>query len=223
MKTKAFAAAMLLAAGSIASATPVLQMDLNSFAAQATNSGGANSAFGGLSHTGSVKFSLGSGGVLNGIFIQSVANGIFSNAGFSGFTLTGFSGQVNLNNGLVSGGSLTVTLNNGDNYTCNISPGSGAVSNYVGGGFKIEALTGGGFFSDSVYGNVNVSPWFNSQGSAGLNGSFLQFNFNPTSTGFATSDMDLFVDVTPLVPLPPAAYAGLSLLGSLVVARRIRR
>ncbi len=214
--------AAVLAAGSVASATPVLQMDLNSFATQATNGGGANSAFGGLTHTGAVKFSIGAG-VLNGIFIQNVANGPFTNANFAGFTLTNFTGQVNLNNGQVTGGNLTVTISNNDTYTANITPGSGAVSNYVGGGFKIEALTGAGFFNDNQFGNVNVSPWFNAQGLNGLIGSFLQFNFAPNAAGAASSDRDLFVDVPQLVPLPPAAWAGLATLGGAMIVRRIRR
>jgi hypothetical protein len=223
MKKSAWiSAAAMLAAGSVVSATPVLQMDLNSFGTQATNSAGANSAFGGLSHTGAVKFSIGAG-VLNGIFIQAVANGPFANANFAGFTLTGFSGQVNLNNGAVTGGNILVTINNNDTYACNIAGGSGGVSNYVGGGFKIEALTASGFFNDSQFGNVNVNPWFSAQGLNGLIGSFLQFNFAPNATGSASSDMDLFVDVPTLVPLPPAAWAGLATLGGMVIARRLRR
>jgi hypothetical protein len=213
--------AVVLAAGSVATATPVLQMDLNSFSTQATNAAGANSAFGGLTHTGAVKFTVGAG-VLNGIFIQNVANGPFTNANFAGFTLTGFSGQVNLNNGQVTGGNLLVTISNNDTYACNITPGSGGVSNYVGGGFKIEALTRAGFFSDNQFGNVGVAQWFNAQGLTGLLGSFLQFNFAPNASGAASSDMDLFVDAQ-VIPLPPAAWAGLATLGGVMVVRRIRR
>jgi len=222
MKLGLGVAAAVFAAGSVASATPVLQMDLNSFSTQAKNSSGASSPFGGLSHTGAVNFSLGAG-VLNGLFIQSVANGPFANANFAGFTLSNFAGSVILNNGQVTGGSITVTINNNDSYTCNITPGSGAVSTYVGGGYKIEALTKQGFFNDSQFGNVNVNPWFSSQGLSGLFGSFLQFNFNPNANGAASSDMDLFVDASPLVPLPPAAWAGLATMGGAMVIRRIRR
>jgi len=216
-----FSSAVVALAATVATATPTLQFDVNQFQTQARNSGGTNSPFGGLSHSGSVAFSFSPGNtILNGIFIQTIVGGAFSNAGFSGFTLTSFSGQVNLTNGQVTGGTISLGISNGDTYTCNIASNSGGVSNFVGGGFKIEALTSGGHFSDAQFGNVNVSPWFNAQGLNGLPGSFLQFNFNPNASGAATSDMDLFVDV---VPLPPAAWAGMATLAGAMVVRRIRR
>jgi hypothetical protein len=211
--------ATVLAAGAIASASPTLQFDVNGFHTQAFNSSNVASPFGGLTHTGSVHFTVGTG-LLNGIFIQSAAGNPFVNAGFSGSTMTGFTGQVNLNNGQVTGGSITVAISNGDTYTCAITPNVGAVSTYVGGGFKIEALTRSGFFNDSMYGNVDVSPWYNAQGATGLPGSFLEFNFNPNSDGSAPSDMDLFVDVA---PLPPAAWAGMATLAGVGIVRRLRR
>jgi len=211
-----------LATGAVASATPTLQFDVNAFGAQARNGAGVSSAFGGLNHTGSVAFSLGAG-VLNGIFIQTNQGQPFHNANFAGFTMTGFSGQVNLVNGQVTGGSYTMTINNGDSFSCNIVPNSGAVSLFVGGGFKIEALTRGGLFNDPQFGNVDVSPWFNAQTPNGLPGSFLQFNFDPNAVGSASSDMDWFVDVPSLVPLPSAAWAGLGTLAGAMVVRRMRR
>ncbi len=221
MKSFLTAVAVVASAGAVASATPVLQFDVNQFNAQARNSSNVNSPFGGLTHTGSVAFSFAAGvSVLNGIFIQSTPGGPFNNANFSGFSLTNFTGSITLNNGQVTGGSLTLTINNGDNYTCNITPNSGAVSTFVGGGFKIEALTRQGFFNDNQFGNVNVASWFNAQGGNGLPGSLLQFNFNPNASGAATSDMDLFVDVA---PLPPAVWAGMATLAGAVVVRRFRR
>jgi len=213
----------LVAFAGVASASPVLQFDVNSFGTQARNAAGANSPFGGLNHTGSVAFSMGNG-VLNGIFIQNNVGDPFHNANLSSsFTMTGFTGQVNLVNGMVTGGSITITINNGDHYNCDIASGSGGVSTYVGGGWKIEALTNHGFFGDNTFGNVSVSPWFNSQSVNGLPGHFLQFNFNPNASGQASSDIDWFVDVPSLVPLPPAVWAGLSTLAGVVVVRRIRR
>src|SRR5262245_61182087 len=126
------ALAAVLLAGAAANATPTLQFDVNGFSAQARNGAGASVAFGGLTHTGSVSFSVGTG-TLNGIFIQSVPSGPFVNAGFSGSTLSGFSGQINLTNGQVTGGNLVVQISNGDSYACAINSGSGAVSTFVGG------------------------------------------------------------------------------------------
>jgi hypothetical protein len=217
--TRTFALACLLAAAGAATAAPILQFDVNAFQTQARDSGGLNSAFAGIGHTGSVQFTLGPG-LLQGVFMQPVANGPFVNANFAGFTLTGFSGQVNLSGGMVAGGFITLSLNNGDTYSCNIAPASGAVSTYVGGGYKIEAVTLGGAFNDSTFGNVDVSPWFSAQNPTGLVGSFLQFNFAPDASGAAYSDMDLFVDV---VPLPPATWAGLLTIGGIVAARKYRR
>jgi len=206
--------------GAAALASPTLQFDLNAFSTQAKNAGGGNSPFGGLNHTGAVSFSLGAG-VINGLFIQPTQGAPFQNANFTG-TWTSFTGQITLNNGQVTGGSLTVTISNGDSYTCGITPGSGGVSNYVGGGFKIEALTRAGFFNDAQFGNVNVSPWFGAQTPNGLPGSFLQFNFNPNASGAASADMDLFVDSV-VVPLPAAAWVGLAGLTGLAVLRRANR
>ena len=220
MKTMLCGSAAILVGGAAALGSPTLQFDLNAFSTQAKNSGGANSPFGGLNHTGSVNFSLGSG-VISGLFIGATPSGPFQNANFNG-TWSGFTGQITLNNGQVTGGSVTITISNGDSYTCGITPGSGMVSNYVGGGFKVEALTRAGFFNDAQFGNVNVAPWFTAQNPGGLPGSFLQFNFNPNAAGFANADMDLFVDVV-VVPLPAASWAGLAALTAFAVIRRASR
>jgi hypothetical protein len=211
MASCAAAVATALASAGAVNAAQTLQFDLNSFNTQARDTGGVNSAFGGLTHSGSVVFSLGAG-YLNAISVSS--GGPFINQNFTG-TLTGLSGQVNLSNGLVTGGNLLITVNGGsDTYSTGIAS-VGQVSTYVGGGFKIEGLTINGVFSDALFGNVDVSAWFNQV----LAGSFLQFNFNPDATGAAVADMDLFVTV---VPLPPASLAGMATLCGLFVWRRAR-
>jgi hypothetical protein len=222
LNTRVIAAAASLAAAAVASAHPILQFDVNQFSVQAYNTVGVQSAFGGMSHSGSVHFSTGQG-ILNGIFIQSVPNGNFVNAGFSGSTLSSFTGQIDLANGIVTGGHISLDINNGDHYTCDVTPSSGAVSTFVGGGYVIQSLTRNGFFNDAQFGNVNVSQWFNNQGLAGLMGSLLQFNFNPNAAGLANSDMDYFVNGATVVPLPSAAWAGLATLGGLIGVRRLKR
>lgn len=219
MKKSAFVAGLVaLAAGSAVSAMPQLQFDVNSFSTQAKNASGSSSPFGGVNHTGAIQFSKGTG-VLAGIFRRNVVGGAAVNQNFSG-SMSAFSGVINMVNGQVTGGNLRIDLSNGDWYTASIVANSGAVSNFVGGGFIVQALTGGGRFKDASFGNVDVSPWFNTQGAAGLPGSFLQFSFRPNSQGCATSDMDIYVDV---VPLPPAAWAGLATLGGMIGYRRLRR
>lgn len=206
----------LLAAS--ASAAPVLQLDVNTIRIQTQNAAGQNTAFGGLSHTGSVNFSMGANTILNGVFIQAVQGGGFSNANFVG-SLSNFVGTINLNNGQVTGGSLAVHINgNTDSYTCQIVPNVGAVSTFVGGGFKVEGLTFQGAFSDPLFGNVNVAAW----AGANLLGSFLQFNFDPNASGGGFADMDIFVDSS-VIPLPPAAWMGLATLAGIAGVGYLRR
>jgi hypothetical protein len=211
-----------LGTASAAIAEPVLQFDVNQFAVQAFSSAGVASPFGGLTHTGSVRFTTGQG-ILNGIFIQTTPSGPFTNAGFDGSTLTTFGGRIDFTNGVVTGGNLIHRISNNDQYICNITPESGTISTFVGGGYKIEGLSRTGLFNDAQFGNVNVSPWFNSQGLAGLLGSFLQFNFNPNAQGAANSDMDYFVAAnSTVVPLPPAAWAGLATMAGFIAFKRYR-
>lgn len=216
MRTLMIGISGVVAVAAPAVASPTLQLDVNSIAIQVRDSGGANSGFGGLSHTGSINFSMDASTLLNGVFVQSVVNGPFNNAGFSG-SLSNVTGQINLVNGQVTGGSIGVYVNgNTDSYTCSIVPNSGSVATYVGGGFKVEGLTFQGAFSDSLFGNVDVSQWFG----ASLPGSFLEFNFDPNASGAGFADMDMFVDV---VPLPPAAWAGMATLAGIMGMSYIRR
>jgi hypothetical protein len=212
---KSIAAAMVLAAASAASADITLQMDVNGFAVQCKDELGNNSAFGGLGHDGSIEFSTGIA-VLNAVAIKHGA-GPFVDQGFSG-SLTGFSGEITLLDGEVTGGNLLITIDSGDTYACDIVANVGEVSNYVGGGFKVEGLTFDGLFTDAVFGNVDITDFFASQG-FGLNGSLLQFNFNPNQAGEAFADMDLFV----VVPLPPAGWAGLATLAGVMALGYVRR
>jgi hypothetical protein len=211
MKTAALAG--VLCASATALANPVLQMDLNGFNAQATT-GGNPSSFGGVTHTGAVVLTQGTG-VLHAIAVSAGPSQPFIDQGFSG-TLTGLTGQIDMVNGQVMGGSLTVSINGGaDTYTTSIAA-AGYVTPYIGGGYKIEGLLIGGTFSDSQFGNVGVAPW--TLGS--LSGSFLQFNFTPDANGAASADMDLFVQV---VPLPPSALSGLATMAGLAFAVRLKR
>lgn len=219
MKKIAVAALVLSVAAGAAQAAPVLQFDVNNIHAQVRNSEGVNSAFAGMSHTGSINFSRGSTGILAGMYRSSDMQN-WSNLNFAG-TMSAFGGSLSLNNGVVQGGNLSITLSNGDRFTANIAKSSGQVTSFVGGGFIIQALLTSGTLdvgSDNLFGNVNVNPWL--VGNGNLPGAMLQFKFQPNGQGAAGSDMDIFVDV---VPLPPAAWAGLATLGGVVGMRRLRR
>lgn len=217
----ASAVAVLAGAGT-ASADMVLHMDVNSIRIQVRNAGGAASSFGGLSHTGSIDFSFDMG--VTSLLAVQTQNGSATpvNQNFNG-NLTNFSGVINLVNGQVTGGNLAVHVDSNDTYTADVTPNAGAVSSYIGGGYKVEGLTFNGMFTDSMFGNVDVAPWFASQGNnGGLLGSFLQFNFNPDQSGGSYSDMDIFVSAQ-VIPLPPAAMTGIATLAGIMVAGYIRR
>lgn len=205
------AIATSLACGSLATAAQTLQMDLNALGVVVANGAGAGSAFGGLNHTGSVSLSAVLGvSTMAGVFV----NGISQN--FSG-TMTSMTGLIQLTNGNVTGGSLSVTVNGTDTYSAQIAT-AGYVENYIGGGFTVQGLTFNGMFSSNSFANVNVTPW----SGGGLSGSFLQFNFAPNANGTGSADLDLFVNA-PVIPLPPAASMGLTVLGGLMVAGYVRR
>lgn len=219
MKNLSLAALALAVAAGAANAAPILQFDVNNINAQVRNTAGANSAFTGVNHSGSIAFSRGSNGILAGMYrTNDTLN--WTNLGFSG-TMSTFGGSLNLTNGVVQGGNLSIVLSNGDRFTANIAAGTGNVTSFVGGGFIIQAMLNTGTLdvgSDSLFGNVNVNPWLANNGS--LPGAVLQFKFQPSANGSSATDMDIFVDV---VPLPPAAWAGLATLGGLMGVRRLRR
>lgn len=211
-----FAIGTLLAACGIANADPILQFDVNAFNVQTTNSGGVNSPFGGVNHTGSVVFSMNpSITVLNGMAGNVGGSGPLINLGFSG-AISNFSGHIDLVNGQVMGGSLSIQVNGGtDSYTTDVQA-AGSISTYIGGGYTMEGLSLNGAFSDSQFGNVDVSNFFNHE----LVGSFLQFNWTPDQNGSGSGDMDVFVSV---VPLPTGVWMGAATMGGLAIARKRRR
>lgn len=204
--------------GSMAAADSTLQFDINAFAFQVRDGMGNNSPFAGLNHTGSVNFAAGANTQLD--LATRIGDGNpFIDQGFSG-SVSGFSGSIQLVNGVVSGGSLNLQVNGGaDSYAASIVAGSGDVDTFAGGGFTIDGLTFAGTLSDALFGNVDVSTWFNS-GNGALTGSYLQFNFNPNAvTGAGFADMDAFVTV----PLPTAGLAGMSGLAGLMGVGALRR
>lgn len=201
-------------------ATPTLQFDINSIGVQCINTGGAaTNSFGGLTHTGSINFSLAGSTNLAGMFAQTVAGGTWANQNFAG-SLSSLTGSITLVNGNVTGGSFNIGVNGDtDAYTCLIQGGVGKVKSFIGGGYTVQGLTFAGAFSDAQFGNVDVSSWFAANGA--LFGSFLEFNFDPDVNGAGFADMDIFVDST--VPLPPAAWAGLGTMGVIAASQWVRR
>lgn len=218
-RSVAFSLAAVLVAGTAAVADPTLQMDINNMHFQALDSGGNATSFNGTSHTGAMRLDFDAD--FSRLVDISISDGLSGSGSGVGAvpTLTGFSGLINLSNGQVTGGNLSVTVEGGGTYTAQIGSGGG-VDNFVGGGFTIEGLTFDGNFSSADFGGVDVTPWFNGQdGPQSLLGSFLTFIFDPTAGGDGYADMDLFV----VVPLPPAGWAGMATLAGVMGLGYIRR
>lgn len=196
----------------------VLQFDLNNLAFQAMNSAGAPSAFGGLTHTGSLNLSdsLPTSQLL--AILISTGGGPFVNQAGAPWNLTDCVLNINLSNGNVTGGTFSVDLNGGpsgggDRYSATIGS-AGNVTTYVGGGFKVEGLTLAGHFSDATFGTVDVSDFF---AASSLQGSFLTFRIQPNASGAGYADTDAFVSAVPA----PGSMALLA-AGCFVMRRRRR-
>lgn len=208
------ASAALVTAGSALAITE-LQIDVNALRAQAYFGNGSK-GFGGVNHTGTIQLSSGSLSTLAGILIDGANQPIAA-----GLLMT-FSGTINLNNGFVTGGSMSLSLNNGDTFNTSIGGGAGQVQFQAGQGFSIDGLLTGAVFNSNSFAGLDISPWFNDQP---LDGSFINFAFGPNVMGFdGDTDVDIFLpadDDTPVIPTPLAGtMAGVGLLG--LGARRRR-
>lgn len=205
------AGALALSAG-LASAAGIMQLDVNSLNAQALDSGGNTTVFGGTTHTGAIRLSHSINSSLTEVLLNSVGQNIASGQ------LATFTGTINMVLGQVTGGSFALTLNNTDTFTTNIMSGFGQVNTQAGQGFSVDGLTFNGVFSSTTFAGVNIAPWFNTQP---LDGSFINFAFNPNANGFdSDADVDIFLR-TGIIPTPLAGgMAGLGLFG--LAARRRR-
>lgn len=214
---------MGLSMGSAASAQlvpPVLQMDINSMRVQALDAGGAPSAFSGPGHIGALQLNFETlwPTRLVGMAMSPDGGANYATMNYDGasFPLASLVGTIQLAGGSITGGSMTVGLASGDQFTTQITPG-GTISLFVGGGYVIQGLTQGGLFSDATFGNVDVAPWFNVQQFGGLSGAFFQFAFSPDAGGSSSADVDLYVRAVP----SPGSLALLMTAG-LAAARRRR-
>ena len=202
-----------------ATAASELLIDVNGLTAQATTSSGG-AGFGGLTHTGSISLFNDPNSVLAGVGIDGV-----NQATTPGLGMT-FSGVINLVNGVVSGGSISVSMSDGSAYMAVIQGGIGQIALQAGQGFQIDGLTFNGFFSDSgapgminKFAGVNITPWALSEP---LFGSLLNFAFQPNTNGRDT-DADIDIFVTAVIPAPVAAMAGAAGLLGVASVRRRRR
>jgi len=212
-KIIAVSAVAALATASFAASTEV-QFDFQGLNIQATDAGGANSAFGGTTHTGALAV-VGNAASGSNLAITEDGAGLSSfdaGAGLANDFL--FDMSIELTNGQVTGGSLTIT-SGADVYTASVVSGVGNVFEFPpsSGNFNILGLTFDGAFNNSTFAGIDVSAF---QG-APLPGSFIEFVYRPNSGGFDnTGDIDVFVTI----PLPTASGLALAGLGGLAATRR---
>lgn len=216
MRIQLLGLASVLALGSGLHAQQILQMDVNDLSYQVTDAQGNPASFGGVTHSGTVSLFDGANAAIQGVLKKSgpgfpfIADPLFT------ASLSSMSLDINLSGGLVTGGSLSVSISSGDTYTA-ILDASGQVRTTVIGGFTIDAATLQGTFSDSNFGGSDITSWFNAQGGAGaLFGNLLTFKFNPSPDGTGVADVDLFVSDVPA----PAGAALLGLAGLFAGRRR---
>lgn len=208
MSTKSLCAVVMSAGFSACAAAGILQLDINGLTGQSFGPAGGPNAFGGVNHTGSVHLSSNA----NSAFVEMLLNSVGQN--ITPGQLQSFSGIINLVNGGVVGGNLSMSLVGGSTFSAQIQNGFGQVNTQAGQGFRIDGLLTGATFSTDPFAGVSITPWFNAQP---LDGAFLNFSFNPNANGF---DMDTDIDIY----LIPAPHAGLVLgVAGLGLASRRRR
>jgi hypothetical protein len=214
------AAAITAMAGAQATAQLTLGLDVNGFEYEFRDAGGASS-FGGANHTGTMIWSFSSDEPRvvearmgdEGIF--GVLDPVSLDSGLNGFNAT-----INLNSGSITGGSLTIILDSGDTYTTDFS--RGGITALSHGGYTIDGMTMNGEFTggagspSDTFGGIDVSE-FNRLDN--LPGWALAFRFNPGADATGTADAEVFV----MVPLPPAALAGLGTLAGVFGFTAVRR
>jgi hypothetical protein len=202
-----------------ASADTVLHMDINAITITATGSNGSNAFSTGF--TGDLTFNTNN--------FSSLFTDIDGNP-FVGFTghITSFTGDISLAGGLLTGGSVAVTVETGsisDTYSYDIVTGSGQVTRspipivFSALGYNLAGATDDGEFTGTDFGGVDVTTWVNDEP---LPGDFFQFHYRPNAvTGVDTDgDVELYVLAIgssngPTVPLPTSLLSGVLGLGML--------
>ena len=200
MKTTLLA---LAGAATMATANSTLLLDLNTV--QAEVGGLSESNVFGETYSGDITVSDTSLSELSGVRID------YDLVPFTG-SLGSFEAIINVANGIVTGGTITLEDDLGRMFLADIVPGSGDLENDVGSQFEVDGLIQNGRFTSEEFAGVDVSKWAASER---LEGAFIQFYLNPNGEGIdASSDMDLLITV----PAP----AGVLALGAFALGRRRR-
>jgi len=165
-----------------------LQIDINSFTTT------VNDPPFDVNYTGSITMSDDANSELADILIDGVEQ-------VTTGSLASFMGEIDFVNGNVVGGFFDVMVVESDgvtmnSYSASIGDQEGNISPQAGQGFSIDGLTFNGLFSSSTFAGIDVEDWSEDQP---LNGSFIQFQFNPTVPKLGIlpfddeTDIDIFV------------------------------
>ena len=217
---------VVLPSAAFAASVPMLDIDINSLTIRSFDGFGGTGnevPFDGITHTGSLV--LGTDEGANPTHLAALSIDLVAQ---TAPTLSSISGFIDLNNGMIDGGNVTVAVDGTstatDTYTFDLVGGSGQMHDFrpFNFGFFLSADTEEGRFSGPTFGVVDVALWDKFEP---LDGTFVQFKFEPDAAGL---DMDADVDlrVLAVVPVPSSLWTGLSLLaclGSFRLYRRMRR
>lgn len=208
--------AMITFASSAQAQLRSLQFDVNNATFGAFGETGAPLGLN-TNFTGQLRLGFAAGSTrLEGIAIQDTGPGYVAQAFTS--PLSNFNVIINLVNGVVTNGSLSLVVANGNSYTANVIGGGGQIRSFVGGGFYLDSLTSGGAFDAASFSGVPIADFFAGQNSpGGLPGSFLNFRLTSNPQG-GNADVDIWVTNIP-TPGTLAMVAG----GGLMMMRRRRR
>ena len=225
MKNYVIAAAMAIAgAAGSAQATTIVQMDVNSVTAVASNGGF------GTNYTGSLTLSTNANTRLEAMLKNEAPAAGFGGP-YAGANVS-FDAIFNFNAGAITGIGYTLKVSSGLNgvlnniYMASVVPGSGGIIFHPGSlpgqpEFFVAAATEGGSFNSATFGGVDVSEFLGFD----LPGNFLNFKLHGNAINSASRtdndvDIDIFV-TTNIIPLPtPVGLACAGLVGIAAVRRR---
>lgn len=142
-------------------------------------------------------------------------------------TVTGVSGGFDVDTGVITGGTLVFDITNPDTSVDTMTFVVPNGSNFPVQNFGVDGLgaIGSGDYSltdgapDGLFGEVNIGGFF-AEAPDTFFADFRMFNFNPDPlTGF---DGNVSLDITAVIPAPPAVLAGAFLLGLLAIGKKIK-
>lgn len=198
-----------------ASAQLTLALDINGFQYAFVDSAGS-ARFDGARHTGVMEWSAASANarVVEARMGDSGPFGLLHEVEL-GARLVSLEGTVELHEGRVEGGSFIIKIDSGDSYAAEFS--RGGLTALSSGGYVLDGLTFAGAFSDDDFGDIDVRAF----SAMDLPGLAVVLRMDPMRSGDGTGNADLEVFV--MVPLPPAAAAGLVTLTGMIGFTWLRR